>query len=162
MPFETLFLAWINLTKHYWIIFGERRGLTQSLSLRPAVWTFLLPHQRTRLPMLVLFDHGTPRSIARFLIGHTVAEAKAKGWDRLSNGELLKTAEEAGFEVLLTTDKNIQYQQNLTGRRIAIVVLGNPQRPVVHRHMDQVVTAVNAALPGSYLLVEMSDEANNA
>jgi hypothetical protein len=48
---------------------------------------------------------------------------------RLTNGELLTAAEEAGFDVLLTTDKNIQYQQNLTGRRIAIVVLGNPQQP---------------------------------
>jgi hypothetical protein len=105
--------------------------------------------------MLVLFDHGTPRSIARFLIGHTVTEAKAKGWDRLTNGELLDTAEDAGFEVLLTTDKNIRYQQNLTGRTIAIVVLGNPQRPIVHLHMERVVAAVNAAMPGSYTLVEM-------
>ncbi len=81
--------------------------------------------------MLVLFDHGTPRSITRWLHGHTVVEALARGWDSLSNGELLKAAEEAGFDVLLTTDKNIQYQQNLTGRRIAVVVLGNPQRPAV-------------------------------
>ncbi len=105
--------------------------------------------------MLVLFDHGTPRSIARWLLGHTVVEAFVKGWDRLSNGELLKAAEESGFDVLLTTDKNIQYQQNLKGRRIAIVVLGNSQRPAVHRHMDRVVAAVNATTPGSYTEVEI-------
>ena len=60
--------------------------------------------------MRILFDHGTPRSIARWLEGHTVEEAIAKGWDRLSNGALLKAAEEAGFDLLLSTDKNIRYQ----------------------------------------------------
>src|SRR5262249_50450478 len=100
-------------------------------------------------------DHGTPRSIARWLIGHTVVEAFAKGWDRLSNGELLKAAEDSGFDVLLTTDKNIRYQQNLAGRRIAIVVLGNSQRPAVHRHIERVVAAVNAATAGSYVEVEI-------
>jgi hypothetical protein len=105
--------------------------------------------------MLVLFDHGTPRSIARWLLGHTVVEAFAKGWDRLNNGELLKAAEDSGFDVLLTTDKNIRYQQNLKGRRIAIVVLGNSQRPAVQRHMSRVVAAVNAATPGSYTEIEI-------
>src|SRR5215472_2774949 len=100
--------------------------------------------------MLILFDHGTPRSIARFLKGHTVVEAIARGWDRLSNGDLLNAAEEAGFDLLLSTDKNIRYQQNLKGRKIAIVVLGNSQRPAVHRHIDRVIAAVNAAAPGAY------------
>ena len=100
--------------------------------------------------MLILFDHGTPRSIARWLAGHTVVEAQARGWDRLVNGELLKAAEEANFDLLLTTDKNMRYQQNLQSRRIAIVVLGDSNRPVVHRHIDLVIAAVNAAVPGSY------------
>jgi hypothetical protein len=105
--------------------------------------------------MLVLFDHGTPRSIARFLADHTVTKAKDRGWDKLSNGRLLQAAEEAEFDVLLTTDKNIRYLQNLKGRKIAIVVLGNPQRPAVQRHMDRVVAAVNASTPGSYTEVEI-------
>jgi hypothetical protein len=105
--------------------------------------------------MLILFDHGTPRSIARWLHGHTVVEAIARGWDRLANGELPKAAEEAGFDVLLSTDKNIQYQQNLTGRKIALVILGNPRRPAVHRYIDRVVAAVNAATPGSYAEVDI-------
>jgi hypothetical protein len=105
--------------------------------------------------MLILFDHGTPRSIARWLRGHTVVEAIARGWDRLANGELLRVAEEAGFDLLLSTDKNIRYQQNLRGRRIAIVILGNPQRPALHRHIDLVIDAVNAATPGSYIEVEI-------
>ena len=105
--------------------------------------------------MLILFDHGTPRSIARFLRGHTVVEAVAKGWDRLNNGALLNVAEEAKFDLLLSTDKNIRYQQNLQGRRIAIVVLGNSRRPDVHRYIDRVIAAVNAATPGSYTEVEI-------
>jgi len=108
--------------------------------------------------MLVLFDHGTPRSIARSLEAHTVVEAMARGWDKLSNGELLKVAEEAGFDILLTTDKNIRYQQNLKGRRLAIVVLGNSQRPAVQRHIKRVVAAVNAATPGSYAEVDTPHE----
>jgi len=52
--------------------------------------------------MLILFDHGTPRSIARWLEGHTVVEAIARGWDRLANGALLKAAEDAGFDLLLS------------------------------------------------------------
>ena len=105
--------------------------------------------------MRILFDHGTPRSISRWLTGHIVVEATEKGWDRLSNGALLKAAEEDGFDLLLSTDKNIHYQQNLKDRRIAIVVLGNSRRPLVHRYIDRVVAAVNAATPGSYAEVEI-------
>jgi hypothetical protein len=105
--------------------------------------------------MLILFDHGTPRSIARWLHGHTVVEAIARGWDKLSSGALLKAAEEAGFDLLLSTDKSIRYQQNLAGRRIAVVILGNSTLPVVHRYIDRVITAVNAATPGSYTEVEI-------
>jgi hypothetical protein len=67
---------------------------------------------------------------------------RTSGWDTLSKGELLKAAEEAGFEVFLTTDKNIRYQQNLAKRVIAIVVLGNSRWPVVQRYVDRVVEAV--------------------
>ena len=76
--------------------------------------------------MLILFDHVTPGGIARFLPGHTVIKAKDRGWDTLTNGELLSEAERAGFDVLLTADKNIRFQQNLAGRKIAIVVLSTP------------------------------------
>ena len=103
----------------------------------------------------MLFDHGTPRSIARWLHDHTVVEAIERGWDRLNNGALLKVAEEAGFDLLLSTDKNIQYQQNLKDRRIAIVILGNSRRPAVHRYIDRVIATVNAATPGTYAEVDI-------
>jgi hypothetical protein len=63
--------------------------------------------------MLILFDHVTPSGIARFLPAHTVAKAKDRGWDTLTNGDLLIEAEHAGFDLLLTADKNMRYQQNL-------------------------------------------------
>ena len=100
--------------------------------------------------MRVLFDHGTPSGIAGSLSGHEVTEARERGWDRISNGALLSVAETERFDVLLTTDKNIQYQQNLRGRRIAIVVLANSQWRVVQRFLDRIALAVDTATPGSY------------
>src|SRR5437667_11500422 len=58
--------------------------------------------------MLILFDHGTPAPLRSFLRNHTVKKTKDLGWDTLSNGELLRAAEEAAFEIFLTTDKNIR------------------------------------------------------
>ena len=89
------------------------------------------------------------------LAGHEVTEAIERGWDKISNGEQLKRAEEAGFSLLLTTDKRIRYQQNLTGRQIAIVVLGNSTWRVVRLYLDRVRLAVNAATPGSYTEVDI-------
>jgi hypothetical protein len=61
--------------------------------------------------MLILFDQATPVPLRPYLGPHTVFTAAQKGWDRLRNGDLLDAAEDAGFEMLLTTDKNIRYQQ---------------------------------------------------
>jgi hypothetical protein len=105
--------------------------------------------------MLILFDHGTPSGIAKALMGHEVTEARQRGWDKISNGELLKAAEDAGFGLLLTTDKRIRYQQNLTNRTIAIVVLGNSTWRVVRQHLELVALAVNAATQGSYAEVDI-------
>jgi len=105
--------------------------------------------------MLVLFDHSTPAPLSSYLVGHTVIEAGARGWDRLSNGDLLVEAERAGFEALVTADKNMRYQQNLKGRKIALVVLGTPRWPALRMHVDLIAAAVNAATPGSYAEVEI-------
>ena len=102
--------------------------------------------------MLILFDQGTPAPLQSFLQGHAVREAKAEGWDTLGNGDLLSAAEAAGFELLI---KNIRHQQNLTGRQIAIIVIGNPRWPVLRLHVGDVVAAVNAATPGSYTEVDI-------
>ena len=105
--------------------------------------------------MLVLFDHSTPAPLRYALKGHVVTEAVERGWERLVNGALLDAAEAAGFELFVTADKNIQYQQNLMGRKISIVVLGNAQWPVLRRYVERVVAAVEAATPGSFTEVEI-------
>src|ERR1700677_3874068 len=104
--------------------------------------------------MLILFDHSTAAPLRHDLKGHIVVEAFERGWERFSNGALLDAAEAGGFELLLTAD-NLRYQQNLTGRKIAIVVLGNAQWPVLRRHVEGVVAAVEAATPGSYAEVDI-------
>jgi hypothetical protein len=105
--------------------------------------------------MLILFDHGVPVPLVPYLVDHTVVKAKDRGWDRLSNGDLLAEAERAGFEVFLTADKNIRYQQNLAGRRIAVVVLSTPQWPLVRLHTEKIAAAVNSATPGSFVEVHI-------
>jgi hypothetical protein len=105
--------------------------------------------------MLILFDQGTPVPLRSFLIGHTVKTAAEQGWSTLSNGKLLDAAEAAGFEVLVTTDKNLPEQQNLALRRLGIVALGNAQWPVLKLHIQLAVDAINSAKPGSCLLVKI-------
>ena len=106
--------------------------------------------------MLVLFDHGTPKGLTRALPGHTIHTAQARGWDTLSNGALLNAAEEAAFDLLLTTDRRIRYQQNLAARRIAIVVLtGSTRWSRVRQHVDRIAAALARATPGSYSEVEI-------
>jgi hypothetical protein len=100
--------------------------------------------------MRVLFDQATPVPIRPYLEGHTVSTAFQQGWDKLKNGELLTAAEQVGFDLFMTTDKNMRYQQNLTNRKIAIVVLSRQQGPQVRRHVQRIVDAVNAATPGSF------------
>ena len=108
--------------------------------------------------MLILFDQATPVPLRPYLRPHAVRTAAQQGWDKFRNGDLLDVAEEAGFEMLLTTDKNMRYQQNLAGRKIAVLVLGQQQWNLLRPHVQLVVDAVNAATPGSYVEVEIPFE----
>ena len=83
--------------------------------------------------MRIIFDQATPLPIRPYLESHTVSTAPKQGWDELTNGDLLTAAEKAGFDLLLTTDKNMRYQQNLAGRKIAIIVLRKQQWPQLKR-----------------------------
>jgi hypothetical protein len=108
--------------------------------------------------MRVLFDQATPVPIRPYLAGHEVRTAAQQGWDRLKNGELLETADADGFDVLLTTDKNMRYQQNLAGRKIAVVVLGLQQWPDLRPHVQRIVEAIKTAVPGSYTEIDFPQE----
>lgn len=105
--------------------------------------------------MLVLFDNGTPRSLAQYLTAHTIVEARERGWDTLTNGELLSAAEAAGFDVLITTDKNIRYQQNLSSRKIALVVLGQGRWALIRQHAEAIASAVEKSTPGSFTEIDI-------
>lgn len=108
--------------------------------------------------MLILFDQSTPAPLRSALKGHIVEHAFERGWERFVNGDLLDAAEAEGFELLITADKNLRYQQNLTARKISIVVLGNAQWPFLRRHVERVVAAVDAATPGSFVEVEIPSD----
>ena len=100
--------------------------------------------------MRILFDQGTPVSLCRGLAGHQVETAYERGWSRLKNGDLLEAAERAGFAVLVTTDTNLRYQQQLAGRRIAIVVLTTTSWPRIQRALDAVVGVIDGATTAGY------------
>jgi hypothetical protein len=105
--------------------------------------------------MRVLFDNGTPRGVAAALQGHVVEEARARGWDTLRNGELLDAAEAAAFDVFVTTDRNLRHQQNLTGRKIAIVVLTKARWRLIRARLPEIASAVDAVTPGSFVELEI-------
>ena len=98
----------------------------------------------------VLFDQGTPVPLRKELGSHRVETARERGWSVLGNGDLLHAAEEAGSEVLVTTDQNLRYQQNLASRSIAIVVLSTTSWPRIQRSAFRVRDAVDASHVGSY------------
>jgi hypothetical protein len=107
--------------------------------------------------MRVLFDNGTPRGVAVALYDHVVEECRSLGWDSLRNGELLDAADAAGFDVLLTTDRNIRHQQTLAGRRIAVVVLSKGRWRLIKPRLTAIAEAVAAAKPGRFSEVEIPE-----
>jgi hypothetical protein len=105
--------------------------------------------------MRILFDQAVPVPLRPHLVGHSVRTAAEESWAQLRNGDLLSAAEEAGFDVLLTTDRNMRYQQNLSGRSISVVILSRQQWPQLQSHLQLVVDAVNAAKRGSFAEIEI-------
>ena len=106
--------------------------------------------------MKVLFDQGTPVPLRGHLSSHFVSTAYELGWATLKNGELLAAAEKSGYEVLVTTDTNLKYQQNLTQRKIALVVLSTTSWPRIQKNIKAIVTAIDQAKPNSFQSVEIT------
>jgi hypothetical protein len=100
--------------------------------------------------MKILFDQGTPFPLARHLKEHSIDTVHKMGWFSLSNGLLLESAEKAGYELLITTHQNLRYQQNLTGRRTAILVLLSTSWPRIQLHLNLIQKAVGETKIGSY------------
>jgi hypothetical protein len=100
--------------------------------------------------MKILFDQGTPAPLRHALANHTVITAHEMGWDQFSNGDLLKAAE-AIFDALVTTDRNLRYQQALTGRRLAILVLPTTSWPRIRQRIAEVAATVDVLNPGDFV-----------
>jgi predicted nuclease of predicted toxin-antitoxin system len=98
----------------------------------------------------ILFDQGTPVPLRRALLDHVVDTAYEQGWSALTNGDLLDMAERNGYDLLITTDQNLRYQQNLAGRQIAIVVLLSTSWPRIQQHIDAIHNAIDNSVAGSY------------
>ncbi len=106
--------------------------------------------------MRILFDKNVPVGVRRFLPKHEVRTVVDLTWHpQLENGELLTAAEAADFDVMLTADQNIRYQQNLASRKLSLVVLGSNIWPIVQKHGDTIAAKVDAATAGSYDFIEM-------
>ena len=100
--------------------------------------------------MRVLFDQGTPAPLRRHLPGHSVDTAFERGWSDLRNGDLLERAEAAGFELFITTDQQLRYEQDLSGRRLGVLVLLTTSWPRIRRKVEEVASAVAGMKPGDY------------
>lgn len=99
--------------------------------------------------MRILFDQGTPVPLRRSLPGHEVFTAYEKGWAQLQNGDLLAVAE-VQFDLFITTDQNLRYQQNLSGRLLAILVLPTTSWPEIQNHTGEIAAEAAAIKPGDY------------
>ena len=107
--------------------------------------------------MRILFDQGTPVPLRQVLTGHTVTTAFEMGWSDLSNGDLLRAAE-GRFDVFITTDQNLRYQQNLAVRQLAILVLPSTSWPAIKSHLSRILNALDGVRGGTYLEISFSDE----
>ena len=99
---------------------------------------------------LIIFDRNVPDQLRKYLPNHTVRTTGEQNWSQLTNGELLDAAEAAKFDILVTADQNLSYQQNLKDRNISVVVLNTNRRSVLEAHAQKLTEAVDTARPGSY------------
>ena len=98
--------------------------------------------------MRILFDHDTPRPLRHYLVEHTVHTANERGWAELRNGVLLDNAEEDGYDVLITADQSIRYQQNMASRQVAVIVLLSNRWPRVQLRIEEIRDALEGMNPG--------------
>ena len=105
--------------------------------------------------MRILFDQGTPAPLRHMLAGHTISTAYEMGWAKLENADLLSAAE-ASFDAFITTDQNLRYQQNLSARRLAVLVLPTTSWPMIQLHLPKVAAKVNELRPGDFVALSFS------
>lgn len=101
--------------------------------------------------MTILFDEGVPRQLRRLLGRDDITLLDERGWKGVKNGRLLQLAEENNFTVLITADQNLKYQQNLKGRKIAIIVLPYNRRKAMPLLVPSIANALETMKPGDYI-----------
>jgi hypothetical protein len=101
--------------------------------------------------MKILLDECVPVQVRNAIPSHEVHSATDFQWRGLSNGELLRLAEQQGFDLFVVADKNMRYQQDLSGRRIAVLELWTNHRPTLERHFQYISAAAERMAPGQYL-----------
>jgi hypothetical protein len=101
----------------------------------------------------VLLDEQLPHQL-RLLLTHDVVTVAYMGWAGLKNGALLRAAEEAGFEVMVTSDRGIPYEQNLAGRKLALVMLSTADLNMLKTEGLRISEAIDKAMPGSIIKVD--------
>jgi len=97
----------------------------------------------------ILLDESAPRLIKTSLSEFSISTVQEMGWAGLKNGELLALAENQ-FDIFITADRQLRYQQNLTGRRLAVIVLPSNQVPAVIALLPAIRQAINGIQPGTY------------
>ncbi len=106
--------------------------------------------------MKTILDESVPQKLRLLIEGsHEVVTTWFQGWSGLKNGALLTAAEEAGFDLFITADQELSYQQNLSGRKIALLVLSTNNWGVVKANMPEIMVAINAAKSGSFVFLDI-------
>jgi hypothetical protein len=103
----------------------------------------------------VLLDENVPHGLRLLLSGHTVITAAYQGWAGKKNGALVALAEENAFDVMVTADQGLNYQQNMKGRKLALLVLSSGNKRFILANAPHILAAISAAQAGSYTLVDI-------
>jgi len=103
----------------------------------------------------VLLDENLPQKLRFLLTGHMVVTVAYQGWAGISNGALVAAAEQAGYDVMVTADQGLNYQQNLEGRALGVVVLSTNRNSLVIENALRIVAAIDAAQPGGFTFVDI-------
>ena len=106
--------------------------------------------------MKILFDANTPAPLAGFLLSHEVKRSDQLGWQGLENGDLLEAAEQGGFDLLLTCDQNVPYQQNFTNRKLALLILSSNHWPTLRPIATRIASAVDFVQPGQIVRLDIT------
>ena len=104
--------------------------------------------------MKVLLDENLPHRLRNKLVGHDVISVRYQGWSGLKNGELLGAAESGGFEVFVTNDQTLAHDQNLTSRKIAMVVLSAIDWNIIRDSLPAIQDAIDGAVSSSFQWID--------